>query len=136
MPGDSSKRGEIHRSPLLPAGGPSLRRSAPRIIHPSVEVVIGEALIDELNTLIQHAAAAGEVQCVNADLFGISGIITFVEFMSTPELRSDCIPDQFEQFDSIMSRHAGTAVVPIDQRAEIRVHQIFAAGCRYERSAS
>ena len=78
--------------------------------------------------MIEDTAAARKVDGIDADLFGIAGVIPLIKFMSAAKLRSDGIPDQLEELDSVESGHSGTAEVPIDERPQVRICQILAAG--------
>src|SRR3989442_15105903 len=100
--------------------------SSPGVVLPAIKVVIGEALLDELDALIEHATAPRKVHGVDADLLGVPGVVAFVELMAATEFRADGIPDQLDQLDSLLGGRSSTAVVAIDKRAQPGVGQIFA----------
>ena len=86
--------------------------------------------------MIENAAASRKVDRIDADLFGIAGVIPLVKFMTAAELGSNGIPDQLEKLDAIVSSHPCTAVIPIDEGPEVGICQILPARGSDKRSAA
>ena len=99
----------------------------PGPINPSVQIIIGEALIDEFQALIQRAGAPGETDGIHADLLVVAGVIPLVQLMASAELGSDRVPKQLEQLDALVRRSAGASIIPIDEWTQLRIEEILTA---------
>src|SRR5438105_6029172 len=87
----------------------SLIALTPGVRRPAVEVVIGQALVHQPGTLIEHAGAAGELQGIHANLLVIAGVVSLVQFVTPSKLGPYCVPYHFEEFDPVACRGARAA---------------------------
>src|SRR5437762_9876418 len=105
----------------------SFQSRTPSTVHPSIEVIVGEAFIDECEALIERASAAREAHGVDADLLVVAGVVSFIQLMTSSEFRANSVPEQLEQLDALERSRLRAAIVTIDEWAQFGVGEILGA---------
>src|SRR5947207_8843189 len=122
----------MHKTPFALC----LRLPCPRRYAPPVEIVFVHTLICEGRKAVEVPLDTREIQHIEPDLLVIARVIELVQGMPGAEFRADRVPDEFEEFDALLSRAVRTTVILFYERAQIVIEQVLITRWCDERAAA